>query len=120
LDVLGYTLPAAKRRPYDGVSLIPLIEGKMSQRSSPIGFQGHGMATLNDNRFKLVHNPGMKRLKSDNGRAPVMEWELYDLENDPSESKNIIDEHATIAAKMRKQLEEWQESCDASNRGEDY
>ena len=78
------------------------------------------MATLSDNRFKLVHNPGKKRLKSDNGTAPVVEWELYDLDNDPSESKNIIDKHATIAAEMRKQLEEWQESCEASNRGEDY
>ena len=120
LDVLGYTLPEEKRRPYDGVSIVPLIEGNATRRLFPIGFQGHGMATLNDNRFKLVHNPGKKRLKSDNGTAPVVEWELYDLDNDPSESKNIIDEHATIAAEMRKQLEEWQESCEASNRGEDY
>ncbi len=120
LDVLGYTLPEEKRRPYDGVSLVPLIEGNATRRLFPIGFQGHGMATLNDNRFKLVHNPGKKRLKSDNGTAPVVEWELYDLDNDPSESKNIIDKHATIAAEMRKQLEEWQESCEASNRGEDY
>ncbi len=78
------------------------------------------MAALNDNRFKLVHNPGEKRHSHDNGTAPVAEWELYDLENDPSESENVIGKHATLATKMRKQLEEWQRSCAASDRGEDY
>jgi len=120
LDVLGYELPEEDRRPYDGVSLLPLIEGQVSKRSAPIGFQGHGLATLNDNRFKLVHNPGKKRLKSDNGTAPISEWELYDLKVDQSETTNVIDKHAKLAARMRVQLEEWQASCEASNRGDDY
>jgi len=119
-EVLGYTLPSELRRPYDGVSLVPLIEGKVARRSNPIGFQGHGMATLNDDRFKLVHNPGGERLRHDNGSTPVSEWELYDLQNDPGESKNVIKKHAAIAAKMRKQLEAWQASCEASDQGADY
>ncbi len=119
-EILGYTLPAALRRPYDGISLVPVIQGKAKQRSNPIGFQGHGMATLNDDRFKLVHVPGEKRLKHDNGTTPVAEWELYDLKNDPSESKNVIKKHTAIAAKMRAQLEAWQASCEASNSGADY
>jgi len=120
LDVLGYRLPEKDRRPYDGVSLLPLIEGKVSKRSVPIGFQGHGMATLNDNRFKLVNNPGKKRLNSDNGTAPISEWELYDIVNDPSESTNIIDKHTQLAARMREQLVAWQASCEASSKGADY
>jgi arylsulfatase A-like enzyme len=120
LDVLGYKLPVEDRRPYDGISLLPLIEGKVSKRSAPIGFQGHGLATLNDNRFKLVHNPGKKRLKSDNGTAPISEWELYDLKNDQGETTNVIDKHSKIASRMRVQLEEWQASCEASSNGADY
>jgi len=120
LDIIGYELPEDKRRPYDGVSLVPLIEGKMKKRPHPIGFQGHGLATFNDNRYKLVHNPSQKRQRSDNGETPVAEWELYDLLKDPGETTNIIAKHAKLAARMREQLEAWQASCEASNRGEDY
>ena len=120
LDIIGYELPEEKRRPYDGVSLVPLIEGKMKKRPHPIGFQGHGLATLNDNRYKLVHNPSVKRQRSDNGETPVAEWELYDLQKDPGETTNIIAKHAKLASRMREQLEAWQASCAASNRGEDY
>ncbi len=120
LDVLGYTLPKKDRRPYDGISLVPLIEGKMKERPVPIGFHGHGLATLNDNRYKLVHNPGIKRLNSDNGTTPVAEWELYDLLKDPGETTNIVDRHSKLVGKMREQLQAWQASCDASAEGADY
>lgn len=120
LDIIGYELPEEKRRPYDGVSLVPLIEGKMKERPHPIGFQGHGLATLNDNRFKLVHNPSGNRHKSDNSEAPIAEWELYDLRKDPGETTNLIARRSKLATRMRLQLEAWQASCAASNRGEDY
>lgn len=120
LDILGYQLPAAVRRPYDGISLLPIIDGKRSSRPAPIGFQGHGLATLNDNRYKLVHNPSGKRQRSDNGTAPIATWELYDLLEDPSETTNIVEQHPKIVSRMRTQLEAWQASCEASARGEDY
>jgi len=120
LDILGYKLPEDLRRPYDGVSLIPLLEGKRFARPSPIGFQGHGLATFNDNRFKLVHNPSKKRQRHDNGTTPVAEWELYDLLEDPGETTNIIERHASLANRMREQLQAWQASCAASAEGADY
>ncbi|HSH09540.1 MAG TPA: hypothetical protein VK995_04085, partial [Oceanipulchritudo sp.] len=120
LEILGYTLPEKDRRPYDGISLVPLIEGRMSERPVPIGFQGHGLATFTDNRFKLVHNPAKKRLNHDNGKTPVAEWELYDLLNDKSETQNIAECHPEIVNRMRTQLEAWQASCQASSIGADY
>lgn len=120
LDVLGFRIPEMDGRPYDGVSLLPVIEEDLRDRPRPIGFEGHGLATLNDNRFKLVHNPGMKRLKSDTGTAAVAEWELYDLLADPSETSNIAYKHPGIVKKMRMQLVAWQLSCRASEKGLDY
>ena len=99
---------------------MPLIEGKVRERSQPIGFKGHGMAALSDNRYKLVNNPGVKRLKPDNGTAPISEWELYYLIKDPGETTNIIAQNEKRAARKRKLLEQWQASCEASNRGDDY
>lgn len=120
LDVLGFRIPEMDTRPYDGVSLLPVIEDGLAERPRPIGFDGHGLATLNDNRFKLVNNPNENRLKSDNGTAPMAEWELYDLIADPSETTNVADQYPEVVKKMRTQLIAWQISCEASSQGLDY
>ena len=120
LEVLGFRIPEMDTRPYDGVSLLPVIEEDLKERPRPIGFDGHGLATLNDNRFKLVHNPNEERLNSDNGTTPMAEWELYDLLADPSETTNIANQYPEAVKKMRSQLIAWQISCDASAKGMDY
>jgi arylsulfatase A-like enzyme len=118
LDVIGLDVPSD--RPYDGISLLPLIDRNMTKRPTPIGFQFGSQATLTDNRFKLVHNTSEERHRSDNGSVPYSEYELYDLINDPSETKNIIDSHPQIAERMKETLQEWQASCKSSDEGQDY
>ena len=120
LAALGQDLRADQRRPFDGLSLLPLIDGRWTERPRPIAFQSAGMATLSDNRFKLVHNPGRKRLRSDNGDTPVSEWELYDLAADPGETTNVAPRHPKVVQAMRRKLETWQRSCAASEQGADY
>jgi arylsulfatase A-like enzyme len=39
LDALGYSLPETKTRPYDGISLLPLIQGEMTERPRPLAFE---------------------------------------------------------------------------------
>ena len=118
LEVLGLQVPPD--RPYDGISLLPLIEGRMPQRPKPIGFQFGQQAALLDNRYKLVYNSAQKRPRSDNGAVPTAEYELYDVLDDPGESKDIADEHAEIVASMKAALQQWQASCQASDEGNDY
>ncbi len=107
LDVLGYQLPKAKTRPYDGVSLLPLIEGRISQRPRPIGFESRGRVSLTDNRYKLIGKAG----------GP---YELYDLIEDPKEEVDLAATHPEIVKRMKETLEIWRESCSRSNEGEDY
>ena len=52
-------------------------------------------------RFKLVESP---RLEGGYARA------LYDLEQDPAESRNVIDEHPEIAAQLGQELAAWSAS----------
>jgi arylsulfatase A-like enzyme len=120
LDVLGYQIPAALKRPYDGVSLLPVMEGRLAQRPQPIGFQTRSMSTLTDNRYKLVHRrqgggSGKSRKKPNSER-----WELYDLLSDPSETNDLAAAQADIVQKMQRQLRQWQASCAASSNGADY
>ena len=103
LAAAGIDLP---KRPYDGISLLPLIDGKQAARPSAIGFESRGVSTWSDNRYKLV-----KTKKS---------VELYDLDSDASEAKNIAEAHPEKVANMRKALEGWRKSVANSAKGGDY
>jgi arylsulfatase A-like enzyme len=96
------------RRPLDGISLLPVIDGRLTERPRPIGFQSRGQVALSDNRFKLVGNQQMTA------------WELYDLTDDPSENHNIAAQHPSIVNSMAATFQQWHQSCAASDQGEDY
>lgn len=112
LDIVGYKVPN-QVEPIDGVSILPLIEGRMTARPRPIGFVWGGkgkrnrQAAWSDNRYKLM------KVGSD-------KVELYDLVADMAESKNIAAEKPEVVAKMKAELEAWLKSVDASDQGHDY
>jgi arylsulfatase A-like enzyme len=108
LDVLGSRLPEAQTRPYDGISLLPLIEGKMARRGRPIGFESGKQLSLVDDRYKLY--------SADSGWT----FELYDLIADPGEKNNLADTNPEVAEAMAQTLREWRASCKASDAGNDY
>ena len=107
MDVLGYQRKG-QPEPVDGVSLLPLIKGEMTQRPVPIGFQSQSQRSLTDNRYKLY--------SLDNGST----YELYDLIDDPYEENDIAAANETIVNSMKSTLETWIDSCTNSNAGNDY
>jgi arylsulfatase A-like enzyme len=108
LHALGHEMPAGDARPYDGVSLLPLIEGRMTERPQPIGFESQRQVSLTDNRYKIYSRDGGKT------------FELYDLVDDPYEKKDIANEHPQVVERMTATLTGWRESCAASAQGNDY
>jgi len=107
LDVLGLRM-SGQPEPVDGVSLVPLIEGRMTQRPVPIGFESGKSKSLTDNRYKLI--------TTDRGST----FELYDLLADPHETNDIAAAHPEIVSKMKASLAKWETSCDDSLAGKDY
>ena len=123
MDVLGFEMQGrpvccGHTGPIDGVSLLPLIEGKMSRRPRPIGFQSGGQVSLIDNRYKLIKPSGGRKKRK--GAAAQDGFMLFDLVEDPGETKNLAAEKPEIVEAMKKTLAEWQASCRASAAGEDY
>ena len=113
VDILHIDIPN-QIQPLDGISLMPLLDGKMKSRPSPIGFWHHGASSLadgpaawNDNQYKL-HKRGPGK------------YELYDLTNDISEKNDLAASHPEVVARMKAELENWQNSVQRSIRGEDY
>jgi arylsulfatase A-like enzyme len=129
MEAIGFKMKG-QVTPVDGVSLMPLIEGKMTQRPRPIGFQSSGKMALIDNRYKIYGSSGGGGKRRKKGKkpgaskpetaSPGARFELYDLIEDPGEAKNIAAEHPDIVKTMSAQLLKWAASCKASNAGEDY
>ncbi len=100
--------PIDLERPMDGVSLLPLIEGKMDKRPQPLGFQSSKQIALSDHRYKIY--------SADKGRT----YELYDLLKDPSETTDLAKQKPGVVEEMARQLQAWIASCKNSDEGKDY
>ncbi len=121
LDVLDLALP--DDRPIDGVSLLPLIEGRALERPRPIGFESAGQLALVDNRYKLVRARERKKKSQRNNRREGRgqdEFQLFDLAEDPGEKHDLAAEKPEVVARMKATLEAWRASCQRSLAGEDY
>ncbi len=101
-------------RPLDGISLVSVINGENLERSGFItaGFKrlnrGEDGITIIEHRYKLVRPPKSK------------EFELYDLQEDPSEQKNLAGELPSVVKEMKEKLKTWQNSVTLSGEGLDY
>lgn len=106
LDAIGDKYP--DDRPLDGISLMPMLEGKITRRPAPICFESRKDRAITSRQYKLLsHN---------NGKT----YELYDLLADPAEQHDIAAAHADIVDRMSKPLDAWIASVQHSDAGGDY
>lgn len=147
-------------RPLDGINLMPILDGGMSSRPSPICFWQFGGAQRNGKKsqpyidrerqkgttplVKLLSGIPTRNFVNDRyteireedfggSRAILGKQhklvvdgekgsgiELYDLRNDPGETKNLLESKPEVARKLQAQLRAWQESTLNSLLGKDY
>ena len=96
-------------RPIDGISLVPLFDGKLAKRGRPIGFESKGQTAWIGDRYKLYSS----------GKAKGSP-QLFDLIADPSEKQDLAKCEPGLAKRLAKELAAWRESCRASATGNDY
>ncbi len=109
--IIGFDLPG--KRPIDGESLVPMLEGKMKERTKFIPFASN----LRSPRAVLIR--GAFKLCTDFSETGE-EDALYQLHKDPEEKDNMITKHPELAASMKQELRAWVESCRKSYDGGDY
>lgn len=110
--VLDYLkIPVEKQPVLDGVSLRPVLEERSDDRPAPIAFEHQKKTALIDNRYKLIADVEDDRLTN-----PM----LFDVVNDPAETRDLVDERPEITKAMLEQLKSWRQSCAESLRGDDY
>ena len=100
LDFAGLPIPDDLQ----GYSLKPILKGQADQvrEASYYHFYEHGrrlpeMVGVRTERYKLIHYPTME---------DPYKWELFDLEKDPDEMKNLYrnPEHKELLAQMKVEL----------------
>ncbi len=107
LEAVG--LPLNPEQHCDGVSLLPLIKEESKLDRDAIYWHyphyanqgGTPASSLVSGRWKLIE------FFEDN------HLELYDLENDISESCNVAELHKDVTKKLHKKLQEWQKDVEA-------
>ncbi len=109
---------------FDGRSLMPILTGQSVDWSDrqvvlqthrgdqPVRYH-HFM--IRDPRWKLLHASGFGT--EDFSGAP--KFELYDLLNDPGESKNLVDEQPEVFARLKASYDAWFDDV-SSTRPDNY
>jgi arylsulfatase A-like enzyme len=110
LEACGVSLPEDVK--IDGRSILPLLEGgRVDWPERTLYFQWHrGDAPVRyqrfaarSSRFKLVHAGNVRT-----GAGPAdVPFELYDIESDPLETKDIASERPQVVQRMRKAYDAW-------------
>ncbi len=94
--------------PVDGVSLLPMIEGKQAIRNMPIGFKSRDQRAWNTEEYKLY---------SEDGGAT---YGLYHLPTDAHEDNDLASQYPEKVEVMKGALLSWEASCVKSDEGGDY
>lgn len=142
LALIGMSPP--KDLPIDGINILDLIDGTMTERPAPIAFWRYpspGDEEANEPWLSEEVQTGWWRTfrnythpvitNNFNGHAAWVDgdWklhkidgalELYNLRTDPDESDNILSENRERGMAMAKQLIDWQRSAELSLSGADY
>ena len=95
--------------PVDGSSIAPLFEKEIEKRETPIPFRFRSYAAVIENNYKLVC------LNQKKGT-----FELYDLDADAQETRNIAKESPEVFTRLKQYYGQWSDSVDASVAGKDY
>ena len=94
----------------DGESIVDLFDAKTPQRKRPIPFYFQKQMALVDGDYKLL----TRNIKKDGA------WKLYDLQKDPTESKDLSAEFPKRFQQMRVQAKAVIASMQRSASGKDY
>ena len=107
IDVMPTFLSAAKGKypaqfagkdiqPMEGISLLPVLQGKQLDRNKPLAFEHHGNLALRDGKCKIV---------SAYKRNQPTTWQLYDMDTDRTELNDLAQTHPD---KLKQLVGKWQ------------
>ncbi|MFZ5831425.1 MAG: arylsulfatase [Planctomycetota bacterium] len=89
-----------------GVSLVPTFEDRALDRNA-LFFEMSGNRSVRTEKWKAVAREGLKKELRDAVHIPLEYWELYDMQSDRTETKNVAAEHPEVVAELVARWEQW-------------
>jgi len=86
--------------PLDGVSLVPLLRNPQTENWPARTLIMHNQRVIYPKKWRRTS------VMTDRWRL-VNDGELYDMNEDPGQQKNVVDEHAELAGRLRQAYEQW-------------
>jgi arylsulfatase A-like enzyme len=111
-SLLDFQIP--DDRPLDGTDIRPVLKGEDWTRDKLIPFASN--MQRNSPSASIINEEHKLLLWFD----PLKEDELYDLQNDPGETTNLIDQKPELAEKLNQELSDWFNSAHNSYENGDY
>ena len=103
-DIIGVDLPSDGAE--DSLSFLPALLGKsnVQARTTLVNHSNHGEFAYREGPWKLVFRMSGRNLQQSRGRKTIAE--LYNLESDISEQKNLSKDRPDLVQRMTGALEE--------------
>jgi hypothetical protein len=96
-----------------GRSLLPLVDGGPFPSRDAFGTWRDRVFTVRSDRWRLVWNPdGVEPDDPPAGPYPIPELQLFDVEADPLELRDVAAEHAAVVEDLRGRITAWREGLD--------
>jgi len=108
VDITGAEYPTEFKNqqitPLQGQSLLPVFYGEKTNREKPIFWEWQNGQAVYDHSFKIVKE-GLEN-----------SWDLYNLESDPTETKNLAGEHLEKVKELEKLFDEWKAALPVASK----
>ena len=104
-EIVGVSVPEDTAE--DSFSLLPLLRGESERfkRAPVIHHSARGMFGIRDGRWKLVAGNGSGGREEPKGEPFGRPYQLFDLEADPSETRDRLSEEPDVASRLEATLE---------------
>ena len=102
IEVTGASYPRSLHGkdiiPFEGTSLVPIWNGRATDREKPLFWEFEGKHAMREGKWKLLGQEGGA-------------WELYDLSLDRAEQENLAAMHPERVKAMAARHTEWKNHC---------
>lgn len=115
-NMVGYQFSSKHKRPIDGVDLMPVIDGSVTERPTDLFF---GFRRLHDGTDGKAIISGHYKLLTEASKKDAR-TRLFDLRADPYEETDIAKLNPELFKTLTAKLEAIESSCQLSRDGADY
>jgi arylsulfatase len=110
MELAGGTYPGEYRghvtETLQGLSLAPSFADQKLDRDT-LFFEMGGNRAVRYGKWRAVAKEGLGKEFREKVKIPLDQWELYDMRNDRTETKNVAADHPLVLREMVQQWEQW-------------